>query len=96
MAGVSSRLQTTVASRLQTVQAAQNMLMASNTTNNLIATTTPVPIVKIQSPFQGDDVQRRILNVDSRFRSDPDNSTTSNFSFTLTKPIKNAVRVRVV
>jgi hypothetical protein len=96
MAGVSSRLQTTVASRLQTVQAAQNMLMSSNTSNSLIATTTPIPIVKIQSPFQGDDVTRRILNVDSRFRSDPDYSTTSSFSFKLTKPIKNAVRVRVV
>ncbi|NDG26915.1 MAG: hypothetical protein EB120_07055 [Proteobacteria bacterium] len=100
MAGVSSRLQTTVASRLQTVQMAQSMssLGFGNDKNGGSGgmSPTPIPIVKLQSPFQGDDVQRRIINVDSRFRSNPDNSTTSNFSFKLSKPIKNAVRIRVV
>lgn len=52
--------------------------------------------VRIQTPFRGGDVNRRIFNVDSRFRQNPDTSTTSNFSIKLANPIKNAVRVRVV
>ena len=102
MSSVSSRLQTTVASRLQIVQNAQQNTQANgngtngaNGTNGFYSTMT-IPFVKIKTPFQGNDLIRRILNIDSRFRSNPDTSSTSNFSVKLVKPIKNAVRIRVV
>jgi hypothetical protein len=71
--------------------------------NNSVSTIVPtsgqgvsVQNVRIQTPFRGGDVTRRIINIDSRFRMNPDTSTTSNFSVKLGTPIKNAVRVRVV
>lgn len=41
------------------------------------------------------DVTRRIINVDSRFRSNPSGSSTSNFYYRLKQPAKNILRIRV-
>jgi hypothetical protein len=48
-------------------------------------------------PFQlrANDVQRHIINIDTRFRDSADMSTSSNFYYTLASPIKNILRVRI-
>lgn len=48
-------------------------------------------------PFllRANDIQRHIINIDSRFRDNPDRSKISNFYFTLLSSIKNILRVRI-
>ncbi len=48
-------------------------------------------------PFQlrANDVQRHIINIDTRFRDSAEMSTSSNFYYTLASPIKNILRVRI-
>jgi len=48
-------------------------------------------------PFQlrGNDVQRHIINVDSRFRDAVEHSTSANFYVTLPSPIRNILRIRI-
>jgi len=48
-------------------------------------------------PFdlRANDITRHIINIDSRFRSNPDLSTTSNFYYRLQSPVKNILRIRV-
>jgi hypothetical protein len=41
------------------------------------------------------DIERHIINVDSRFRDSPAVSTSSNFYFTLLTPVRNVLRVRI-
>ena len=45
--------------------------------------------------LRANDVSRRILSIDSRFRSNPSNSSTSNFYYRLKQPVKNILRIRV-
>lgn len=45
--------------------------------------------------LRANDVTRRILSVDSRFRSNPSGSSTSNFYYRLKQPVKNVLRIRV-
>ena len=99
MSGVSSRLQTTVESRLKMIADTQSLISVAaggSPISPVSAQGLAVQNVRIQTPFRGGDVNRRIFNVDSRFRQNPDTSTTSNFSIKLANPIKNAVRIRVV
>ena len=48
-------------------------------------------------PFdlRANDITRHIINIDSRFRSNPDRSSTSNFYYRLQSPVKNILRIRV-
>lgn len=48
-------------------------------------------------PFQlrANDVVKHIINVDSRFRDSPRQSTSADFYFSLLSPVKNVLRVRV-
>ena len=48
-------------------------------------------------PFQlrGNDVQRHIINIDTRFRDSVEHSKPSNFYFTLQAPIRNILRLRI-
>jgi hypothetical protein len=48
-------------------------------------------------PFQlrGNDVQRHIINIDTRFRDSIEHSKPSNFYFTLQAPIRNILRIRI-
>jgi len=55
-----------------------------------------IQTVKIASPFHTNDFTRYNINIDSRFRINPLQSTTTNFTINLTNPIKNAVRIRCV
>ena len=45
--------------------------------------------------LRANDVQRHIINIDSRFRDNPETSSLSNFHFSLLSPIKNILRVRI-
>ena len=45
--------------------------------------------------LRANDVSRRILSIDSRFRSNPSGSSTSNFYYRLKQPVKNVLRIRV-
>jgi hypothetical protein len=99
MSGVSSRLQTAVESRLKMIADTRSLVSVAaggSPISPVSAQGLAVQNVHIQTPFRGGDVSRRIFNIDSRFRQNPDTSTTSNFSIRLVNPIKNAVRVRVV
>jgi len=48
-------------------------------------------------PFElrANDITRHIINIDSRFRSNPTMSSTSNFYYRLQSPVKNILRIRV-
>jgi len=48
-------------------------------------------------PFQlrGNDSQRHIINIDSRFRDSVVHTTASNFHVTLPSPIRNILRIRI-
>jgi hypothetical protein len=48
-------------------------------------------------PFmlRANDVQRHIINIDSRFRDNSETSQLSNFYFSLLSPIKNILRLRI-
>lgn len=48
-------------------------------------------------PFnlRANDVQRHVINVDSRFRDSPNFSSPCNFYMTLLSPIRNIIRVRI-
>jgi len=45
--------------------------------------------------LRANDIQRHIINIDTRFRDNPDLSTSSNFYFTLPTTIRNILRVRL-
>lgn len=48
-------------------------------------------------PFQlrANDIQKHIVNIDSRFRDDPKTADAANFYFSLLSPIKNILRIRI-
>jgi hypothetical protein len=45
--------------------------------------------------LRANDIQKHILSIDSRFRQNPTNSTSSNYYFQLPSPIKNVLRIRI-
>jgi hypothetical protein len=49
----------------------------------------------IPQELRANDIRRHVINVDSQFREDPLESTSSNFYFRLLNPVKNVLRVRV-
>jgi hypothetical protein len=48
-------------------------------------------------PFElrANDIVRHIINIDSRFRESPKNSSSSNFYYRLLSPVRNILRIRV-
>ena len=48
-------------------------------------------------PFllRGNEVKRHMINIDSRFRQNPTQTTPSDYYFQLSMPIKNVLRVRI-
>lgn len=53
--------------------------------------------MSLNMPYQlrASDIVRHIINIDSRFRDIPANSTATDFQFTLPSPIRNILRIRV-
>lgn len=45
--------------------------------------------------LRANDITRHIINIDSRFRSNPKVSSTTNFYYRLQAPVKNILRIRV-
>lgn len=45
--------------------------------------------------LRANDFQRHIINIDSRFRENPDTTTASNFYFLLPNAIRNIIRIRL-
>lgn len=93
MSSLSTRLQMTIENRLKSVgiensQDILNSIRLSNISEN-------TQKVKIVGPFRGGEINRRLINIDSRFRANPHLSRTSNFTINLNKPIQNAVRIRI-
>ncbi len=55
----------------------------------------PTNITALPFQLRANDVQKHILNIDSRFRDDPKRSDAANFYFSLLSPIKNILRIRI-
>jgi hypothetical protein len=45
--------------------------------------------------LRANDVTRHIINIDSRFRTNPSASSTSNFYYRLQAPVRNILRIRI-
>jgi len=52
-------------------------------------------VFDIPFDLRANDVTRHIINIDSRFRSNPAMTTSSNFYYRLQSPVKNILRIRV-
>lgn len=55
----------------------------------------PATVLNVPLKLRVNDIERHIINVDSRFRDSPAVSTSSNFYFTLLTPVRNVLRVRI-
>ena len=55
----------------------------------------PATILDVPLNLRANDINKHIVNVDSRFRDTPANSTSSNFFLTLAAPVRNVLRVRI-
>jgi hypothetical protein len=55
----------------------------------------PATVLNVPIKLRVNDIERHIINVDSRFRDSPAVSTSSNFYFTLLTPVRNVLRVRI-
>ena len=61
--------------------------MASNSRRN--------EIFNFNDVINSNDLRKRIVNVDSRFRDSNPSDTTSNFQYTFEHPYKNTIRIRI-
>jgi hypothetical protein len=52
-------------------------------------------ILSVPLQLRANDIQRHILNIDTRFRDSAELSSASNFYYTLAAPIKNILRIRI-
>jgi hypothetical protein len=52
-------------------------------------------VFNLPTTLRVNDIERHIINVDSRFRDSPAVSTSSNFYFSLLTPVRNVLRVRI-
>lgn len=52
-------------------------------------------ILSVPFKIRANDVQRHIINVDTRFRDSPNVFTASDFYFSLLSPVRNVLRVRI-
>lgn len=55
----------------------------------------PATVLNVPLKLRVNDIERHIINVDSRFRDSSAVSTSSNFYFTLLTPVRNVLRVRI-
>ncbi len=52
-------------------------------------------ILSVPLSLRANDIQRHIINIDTRFRDAAELSSSANFYYTLASPIKNVLRVRI-
>ncbi len=55
----------------------------------------PPSILSVPFQLRANDVVKHIINVDSRFRLNPDRTTAADFQFVINPPVKNILRLRI-
>lgn len=58
-------------------------------------TTGPPSILSVPFQLRANDVVKHIINVDSRFRLNPERTSAADFVFVINPPVKNILRIRI-
>jgi hypothetical protein len=70
-------------------------MAASFPMTSLQSPPTRADILSVPFKIRANDVQRHIINVDTRFRDSPNVFSASDFYFSLLSPVRNVLRVRI-